>query len=83
MMRGGRPRGSASRNLSWRERTVNALRQFAIALWRNRRGQDLIEYALISALVAVAVGAVMPSAAASIASIHSKISAHASRVAGF
>jgi len=62
---------------------VRALRQFAIALWRNRRGQDLIEYALISALVAVAVGAVMPGAAASISRIHSKVSTHASRVAGF
>jgi Flp pilus assembly pilin Flp len=62
---------------------VKALRHFAVSLWRNRRGQDLIEYALISALVAVAAGAVMPGAAASISTIHSKIASHASRVAGF
>lgn len=59
------------------------LRRFAVSLWRNRRGQDLIEYALISALIAVAVGVIMPGAAASISTIHSKISFHASRVAGF
>lgn len=81
-MRGGRTWVRLA-ELPWRERIVNVLRQIAILLWRDRRGQDLIEYALISALVAVAVGAVMPGAAASISTIHSKISFHASRVAGF
>lgn len=62
---------------------ATVLLRFAHSLWRDRRGQDLIEYALISALVAVAVGAIMPGAAASISTIHSKLSSHASRVAGF
>ena len=62
---------------------MSFVRTFAVSLWRDRRGQDLIEYALISALVAVAIGAVVPTAAASIATIHSKIATHASRVAGF
>ena len=28
--------------------------------WRNRKGQDLIEYALLAGFLAVAVGAVFP-----------------------
>ena len=28
--------------------------------WRDRRGQDLIEYAMLAAFLAVAVGAVFP-----------------------
>ena len=59
------------------------MRTRLIQFWRNRRGQDLIEYALLAGLVAMAAGAIMPSAAASLAVIHSKIAAHASRVAGF
>ncbi len=30
-------------------------------VWRDRRGQDLIEYAMLAAFLAVAVGAVFPS----------------------
>jgi Flp pilus assembly pilin Flp len=30
-------------------------------LWRDRRGQDLIEYALITAFVAVTIGGIFPS----------------------
>lgn len=29
-------------------------------VWRDRRGQDLIEYALMAGFVAVAAGAIMP-----------------------
>lgn len=29
-------------------------------VWRDRRGQDLIEYAMLAAFLAVAVGAVFP-----------------------
>ncbi|HLG95345.1 MAG TPA: hypothetical protein VKX49_03425 [Bryobacteraceae bacterium] len=43
-------------------------------LWKNRKGQDLIEYALMAGFVAVAAGAVMPSVAASISTIFSQIS---------
>ena len=42
-------------------------------LIRNRRGQDLIEYALMAGFVAVAAGAVMPNVAASISTIFSQI----------
>jgi len=42
-------------------------------VWRDKRGQDLIEYALMAGFVAVAAGAVMPNVAASISTIFSQI----------
>jgi pilus assembly protein Flp/PilA len=42
-------------------------------LWRNRGGQDLIEYALMAGFVAVAAGAIMPGASNSISSIFSLV----------
>lgn len=43
-------------------------------IWRDRRGQDLIEYALMAGFVAVAAGAIMPNVASSISTIFSQIS---------
>ncbi len=43
-------------------------------IWRDERGQDLIEYALMAGFVAVAAGAIMPSVASSISTIFSQIS---------
>ena len=43
-------------------------------LWRDERGQDLIEYALMAGFVAVAAGAIMPNVASSISTIFSQIS---------
>jgi len=40
---------------------------------KDRRGQDLIEYALMAGFVAVAAGAVMPGVASSISTIFSKV----------
>jgi len=42
--------------------------------WRDRRGQDLIEYALMAGFVAVVAGAIMPSVTSSISVIFSQIS---------
>ena len=42
--------------------------------WRDTRGQDLIEYALMAGFVAVAAGAVMPGVASKISTIFSKVS---------
>ena len=42
-------------------------------IWRNRRGQDLIEYALMAGFVAVAAGAIMPGVATSLSQIFSKV----------
>jgi len=43
-------------------------------IWRDERGQDLIEYALMAGFVAVAAGAIMPNIASSISTIFSQIS---------
>lgn len=45
-----------------------------LKVWKDTRGQDLIEYALMAGFVAVAAGAVMPSVASSISTIFSKVS---------
>jgi len=42
-------------------------------IWRDQRGQDLIEYALMAGFVAVAAGAIMPNVASSISTIFSQI----------
>jgi len=47
---------------------------FLIRTWRDRRGQDLIEYALMAGFVAVAAGAIMPGVASSISIIFSQFS---------
>jgi Flp pilus assembly pilin Flp len=41
--------------------------------WKDTRGQDLIEYALMAGFVAVAAGAIMPNVATSISTIFSLI----------
>jgi Flp pilus assembly pilin Flp len=43
------------------------------ALWKDRRGQDLIEYALMAGFAAVAAGAIMPGVASSINVIFSEV----------
>jgi len=47
---------------------------FLMRTWRDRRGQDLIEYALMAGFVAVAAGAIMPGVASSISVIFSQVS---------
>jgi Flp pilus assembly pilin Flp len=41
--------------------------------WRDKRGQDLIEYALLVGFVAVAAGAVIPNLGQNISVIFSKV----------
>ena len=45
-----------------------------LAILRDTRGQDLIEYALMAGFVAVAAGALMPGVSHSISTIFSKVS---------
>ena len=45
-----------------------------LQIWKDTKGQDLIEYALMAGFVAVAAGAIMPGVATSINTIFSKIS---------
>jgi len=49
------------------------LNKLLLRIWRNTRGQDLIEYALMAGFVAVAAGAIMPGVSNSISSIFSKV----------
>jgi pilus assembly protein Flp/PilA len=44
-----------------------------LQVWKDTRGQDLIEYALMAGFVAVAAGAIMPGVALSISTIFSKV----------
>ena len=44
-----------------------------LRIWKDQRGQDLIEYALMAGFVAVAAGSIMPGVATSISKIFSKI----------
>ena len=52
-----------------------------LSLWKDTRGQDLIEYALLAGFVAVAAGAIMPNVASSISTIFSAIEAHLTNAA--
>jgi pilus assembly protein Flp/PilA len=42
-------------------------------IWKDTRGQDLIEYALMAGFVAVAAGAIMPGVASSISIVFSQV----------
>jgi Flp pilus assembly pilin Flp len=44
-----------------------------LKIWKDRAGQDLIEYALMAGFVAVAAGAIMPGVATSLSEIFSKV----------
>jgi Flp pilus assembly pilin Flp len=46
---------------------------FLMQIWRDRRGQDLIEYALMAGFVAVAAGAIMPGISSSVSTIFSQV----------
>lgn len=52
-----------------------------LKIWKDTKGQDLIEYALMAGFVAVAAGAVMPNVASSISTIFQKVSSLMERAA--
>ena len=49
------------------------IKNLLVRLLRDRKGQDLIEYALMAGFVAVAAGAIMPSVSTSISTIFSQV----------
>ena len=55
---------------------IHAIRNlfYRLAICRDTRGQDLIEYALMAGFVAIAAGAIMPGIALSVSRIFSKVS---------
>ncbi len=52
---------------------LQLIQQGCARLAKDRRGQDLIEYALMAGFVAVAAGAIMPSVSTSISTIFSSV----------
>ncbi len=44
-----------------------------LRIWKDTRGQDLIEYSLMAFFVAVALGAVMPGVASGVSTTFSKV----------
>ena len=55
---------------------------YQLRIWRETRGQDLIEYALMAGFVAVAAGAIMPNVGASISQIFSEVTSVLSNANG-
>jgi pilus assembly protein Flp/PilA len=57
--------------------TLNMLKLIHCAvnlqIWKDRKGQDLIEYALMAGFVAMSAGAIMPAVASSINVIFSQV----------
>ncbi len=50
-------------------------------LLKDKRGQDLIEYALMAGFVAVAAGAIMPNVSVNLSTIFSKVGSSMSQAA--
>ena len=55
---------------------------YRLRIWKDTKGQDLIEYALMAGFVAVAAGAIMPGVATSISRIFSKVASVMTASAG-
>jgi len=58
------------------------MKQFFSCLWKEEQGQDLIEYTLMLAFVALASAALFSSAGSSINSIWSKTNSQLANAAG-
>ncbi len=73
---GGRPRRKPTR-VAFRDagkgETMRRMSEWLTRIYRDPRGQDMIEYALMAAFVAVASAAVLPSATPSISTVLSKV----------
>jgi pilus assembly protein Flp/PilA len=63
---------------------MKKLNQLAVKfqIWKNTKGQDLIEYALMAGFVAVAAGAIVPGVATSMKNIFNKINSILASSAG-
>jgi pilus assembly protein Flp/PilA len=58
------------------------IKVWSALLWKDTRGQDLVEYALLAGFVAVAAGALLPAISTSISTIFSKMGSVLSASAG-
>ncbi len=48
-------------------------RLWRLVIWRDCRGQDMVEYALLAGFIAVAVGTISPDLASSMSEIYSRV----------
>ena len=55
---------------------------WSLRIWKDTKGQDLIEYALMAGFVAVAAGAIMPNVATQVSTIFSKVNSQLTAAAG-
>jgi Flp pilus assembly pilin Flp len=53
-----------------------------IVIWRDRRGQDMVEYALLAGFIAVAVGTISPGLANSMSEIYSRVTSKLGEAGG-
>jgi pilus assembly protein Flp/PilA len=60
---------------------VNKLYCLLKSLFRDSRGQDLVEYALLAGFIAVAAGALLPGISTSISTIFSRMASVLSNAA--
>ena len=58
------------------------MKRFCKSLWRDTQGQDLVEYALMVGMVAVAAVAAMPALSTSISAVFSKVTSTLTSAAG-
>lgn len=52
---------------------MNKLQRLAIRLIHDKKGQDMVEYALLAGFIAVAAGALLPPVADDISTIFSRL----------
>ena len=57
---------------SWKQYPRRSL--FFLEIWKNEHGQDLIEYAMIAAFIALVSGMFMPNFAQDVSTMYSKLS---------
>lgn len=50
-----------------------------LRIWKDSRGQDLIEYALLASMVTITIGALFPPAGEGISTIFSKLTSTTSQ----
>jgi pilus assembly protein Flp/PilA len=61
--------------------TLPRVMRLRIKLLRDKKGQDLIEYALMAGFVAVAAGAILPSISTSVSTVFSRVASTMTRAA--
>jgi pilus assembly protein Flp/PilA len=68
--------------LVWNGKGALTMKTFCKSLWQDTEGQDLVEYALMVGMVAVAAVAAMPALSTSISTVFSKVSSTLTSAAG-